>query len=36
MKSLTHIAARSSPIVKNSQQKGAFEPKTPQHCPIFG
>ena len=23
---LTHIAARLSPVVKDSQQKGAFEP----------
>ena len=33
---LTHIAARSSPLVKDSQQKVDIEPEKTQNPPFFG
>ena len=35
-KDLTHIAARSSPLVKDSQQKVDIEPEKTQNPPFFG
>lgn len=35
MGELAPIAARSIPVVKDSQQKGAFGPKSPQITPFF-
>ena len=34
--SLAHIAARSSPLVKDSQQKVDIEPEKTQNPPFFG
>ena len=35
-KLLAHIAARSSPLVKDSQQKVDIEPEKTQNPPFFG